>query len=758
MVLQEISAGGYGLESRLDEAARRSRQQAAIGELGQAALTGVEPDVLVGQTCGLVESVLDSTRCAIVERTAERFELCFAIGSRCGFHECRETAAVHTPVLVRSMNSTDATPFSESEREHLAEVHGVHAGAAVRISGRERHFGVLLVYAAEERAFATDELEFLKAIADLTGAIIESARARAALAATEQRFRALVENSADGLFLVDRAGAIRYCGPSTVRILRWDEAELVGTALEAIVHPQDLDFVRRMHGELLGAPAQPLDFELRLQRADGAWLWVEATGCNLLHNDEVGAIVINYRDVTDRKEAEQELERLAYRDSLTDLPNRFLFQDRVIVAIEQARRRGNGAALMYLDLDRFKLVNDTLGHAVGDSLLKAVAMRLRSTVRREDTVARLGGDEFAILLPDIHRADDAGIVARKLLDGLQEPFTVDGHRLYAPGSIGVAVFPNDGNDFASLLKNADSALYRAKELGRNNVQLFASTMNERYRQRLSVELTLRRAIEEEALEVHYQPIISSRLGGIRSFEALLRWNHDGAPIPPATVIPIAEETGLIVPIGAFVLRRACEDLRRWRDAGLTSFGVSVNVSAYELRQSAFIARVCQTIESAGVPAADIQFEITESAALDNVEMARTVLGSLRGLGCRISVDDFGTGQSSLAHLKHFPIDSVKLDREFLRDSNVPNHLALLGSIIDLVHSLQLEVVAEGIETEAELRLLRALGCDGMQGYWFSRAMPAAEVPMFVRQFRALTDEVFRERLHVRRVPLDGSAC
>ena len=749
--MQRVADGDPSLDSPFEEAERRSRQQAAIAELGQAALTGVEPEVLIGQTCGLVESVLDSARCAVIERADEGFHLRFAIGSRAGFDGCPETSDIHLPLLLHCMTATRPVTFAESpELEHLVSVHAIRDGVAVRISGRDRHFGVLLVYSRGVRRLAADEVEFLQAIANLTGAMIESARAHAALATTELRFRALVENSSDGLFLVNAAGVIRYSGPSTIRILGFSEPEILGTSFEALVHAADVEFARRMHEALLSRPGEPQEFELRLRTAEGDWRDVEATGRNLLDNADIGAIVVNYRDVTDRKEAERQLERLAYRDSLTDLPNRFLFQDRVIHAIEHCRRRGRGLALVYLDLDRFKLVNDTLVHDIGDSLLQSVAARLRGTVRRDDTVARLGGDEFAILLTEIQRAEDAGIVARKLLDGLQEPFRVQGHQLYAPGSIGVAVFPDDGEDFATLLKNADSALYRAKDLGRNNVQLFTATMNERYRQRLSVELSLRRALEQHELRVHYQPIVDARSGEIRSFEALLRWSHEGNALPPATVIPIAEETGLIVPIGEFVMHQVCEDLRCWRDAGLTSFGVSLNLSAFELRQPSFVSRIAECIGSARIPHGDIQFEVTESGALENVEMARNVLNGLRELGCRVAIDDFGTGQSSLAHLKHFPIDTVKLDREFLRDSTVPNDLALLGSIIDLVHSLQLEVVAEGIETETELRLLRALGCDGMQGFWFSRAMPADDVPQFVRHFNESNAERFRERISVKR--------
>jgi diguanylate cyclase (GGDEF)-like protein/PAS domain S-box-containing protein len=744
-------------DSALAEVARRSRQQAAIAELGQAALTGVEPEVLLGQTCGLVESVLDTTRCAIVERGDDGFHVGFAIGSRTGFDSC-ELTAPHLPLLLHTMQSERPASFEACavsglvDLEHLRAEHSICAGAVVRISGRERHFGVLLVYSAEPRLFMHDEFEFLKAVADLTGAIIESSRAHLALAATEQRFRALVENSTDGLLLTDTEGKIRYCGPSTIRILRYTEAELIGCRFEALVHPGDLEFVQRIHADVLARPGQPQDFELRFHGADGNWLWVDATATNLLHNADVGAIVINYRDVTDRKEAERQLEHLAYRDNLTGLPNRFLFQDRVHHAIEQSARRQKGLALMYLDLDRFKLVNDTLGHAVGDALLQKVAARLRSTIRREDTVARLGGDEFAILLPEVARAEDAGIVARKILDSLQDPFFVEEHQLYAPGSIGVSVYPHDGLDFVSLLKNADSALYRAKELGRNNVQLFTAAMNERYGQRLKVELSLRRAIEDQSLDVHYQPIIDARTGAIHSFEALLRWKHEGTDVSPSTVIPIAEETGLIVPIGDFVIRRACGDLRRWRDQGFSSFGVSVNLSPYELRQPGFVSRVSDAIRTEAVNASDIQFEVTESGALENLDMALNVLGGLRALGCRVAVDDFGTGQSSLAQLKRFPIDTVKLDREFLRDSAVPNDLALLGSIIDLVHSLSLYVIAEGIETTTELRLLQALGCDGLQGFWFSRALSADKVMEYVAAHRASLDDTVNDRIAIRSRP------
>jgi diguanylate cyclase (GGDEF)-like protein/PAS domain S-box-containing protein len=351
--------------------------------------------------------------------------------------------------------------------------------------------------------------------------MIDRARAEDALAASEQRFRALVENSTDGILLIDAGAVILYAGPSTARILGHGD-DLIGKRVDETIHPDDVMSARLFHGQLVAGADTIVRGEVRIRHADGRWRSIEAVATNLLHDPAVAAIVINYRDITDRKDAEQQLERLAYRDSLTDLPNRFLFHDRLRHAIDQAERRAHGLAVLYLDLDRFKLVNDTLGHSVGDELLQSVAVRLRQVLRADDTIARLGGDEFAILLPEVDRPEDAGSVAGKVLTALRAPFTVAEHQLYATVSIGLSIYPTDGEDVVTLLKNADSALYRSKELGRNNVQLFAASMNARYMRRLDLEVALRTALEREELEMHYQPIIDRRTGTIRSFEALMR--------------------------------------------------------------------------------------------------------------------------------------------------------------------------------------------------------------------------------------------
>ena len=727
------------------EIARRARQSRAIAELGQAALSHVEVSILIGQTCALVEEVLEADRCAIIELIDRDWQLRFSVGSKIDFALCDEIheqhlaqllyiAAMPGPMIFRNLA---AEPRFDGN--HLLAVHGVQAGVGVRIAGRERPFGVLLVYSGRDRLFLPDEVEFLQSVADLTGAMIESARADDALAASEQRFRALVENSTDGIFLIDAHGTIHYAGPSTCRILGFADSDLVGKRIEEVIHPDDVPTTRVFHAQLLSGKGMTVKGEVLVRHATRGWRAVEAMATNLLADPAVAAIVINYRDVTERKDAERQLERLAYRDSLTGLPNRFLFHDRLHHGIDQARRRRRGLGVMYLDLDRFKLVNDTLGHSIGDELLQAVAARLTDVLRVDDTIARLGGDEFAILLPDIDRPEDAGTVATKVVQALRAPFVVGSHQLYAPGSIGVSLYPADGEDVTTLLKNADSALYRAKELGRNNVQLFAASMNERYRKRLDLEVALRSAVERQELELHYQPIIDRRTGRIRAFEALMRWRRGDELVSPSAFIGIAEETGLIVAMGDWALDRACADLRAWRAGGAPEFGVAVNLSAHQLQQPEFIKTIHDTILRHNLAPYDLELEVTESAALQNLQWTLLVLDQLRSIGVRIAVDDFGTGQSSLAYLKRFPLHTVKMDREFLRDLSNPSDAALISSIIDLVHSLDLYVVAEGVETMAELRLLNARGCDGLQGYFFSKPMPANVVPEYVAAYRAPAD-------------------
>ena len=735
-----------GLAAAQEEIARRARQQAALAELSQAALTRADVGLLVGQTCAVVEWALAASYVSIVQANGSELALRFGVGANGTFNACNDASMEHKPLLLCTLHNGAPVVFrgviadARVNRDHLRDVHAIEAGICIPIAGRDRPFGLLTVYSDADRIFAADEVEFLRAVADLAGAVILNAETEEARRSAEderarmdERFRALVENAADGIALMDSHGQLVYTGPSTERVLG---SRLAGENLLAITHPDDLELARRTLRALLAAEGTELSCELRLRHAGGAWRWIEATYKNLLFNPSVRAIVINYRDVTERKLAEETLQQLAYRDMLTDLPNRFLFHDRLEHAIEQARRRNSGVAVMYVDLDRFKVVNDTLGHTVGDRLLQVVARRLREILRAEDTIARLGGDEFAVILPEVTRAEEAGNVGRKLIGVLRDPITVDGHELHVTASAGISLYPSDGEDIETLLKHADAALYRSKDLGRNTVQLFASTMNRRYTERLELELSLHRALDRGELALVYQPLCDRRTRAVRSFEALVRWNRPGHGfVHPGEFIHVAEETRLILPIGDWILRAACAQLREWRDAGLDGFQIAVNLSPHQLAQPQFIHFVHDTLLQYGLEPSDLELEITESAALQNLEWTLSVLDQLRTLGVRIAVDDFGTGQSSLVYLKRFPLTTLKIDREFLRDVQDASDAAIFASIVQLGHSLGLYVIAEGIETDEDRRLVEAQQCDGMQGYYFGRPMAGCDVAQWLRAFR-----------------------
>ncbi|HVE72144.1 MAG TPA: EAL domain-containing protein [Thermoanaerobaculia bacterium] len=736
------------LVSAREEIARRARQQAALAELGQAALTRADVGLLVGQTCAVVEWALGASYVSIVQALGNELSLRFGVGTNSSFSGCGDAGGEHKPLLLCTLTNGAPVVFRtvvadpRVNREHLRNVHRIEAGICIPVPGRETPFGLLTVYSDSDRHFAADEIDFLKAVADLAGAVIlnadtEQARKQAEedRVKSEDRFRALVENAAEGIALIDTRGQVLYGGPSTQRVLGYED--LGGMNLLDLMHPEDVETARRNLRMLVATEGNELACELRLRNDSGEWRWIEGTYKNLLFNRAVRAIVINYRDVTERKLAEETLEHLAYRDTLTDLPNRFLFHDRLEHAIEQARRRMSGVAVMYVDLDRFKVVNDTLGHSAGDRLLQVVARRLRDVLRGDDTIARLGGDEFAVIVPEISRGEDAGSIGRKLIGALRDPIIVDGHELHVSASAGISLYPSDGMDVETLLKHADAALYRAKDLGRNTVQLFASSMNARYTERLELELSLHRALDHNELTLVYQPLCDRETRSVRCFEALVRWNRPGhGTVSPVEFIRLAEETRFILPMGDWILRTACAQLQEWRQTGLSGFHMSVNLSPHQLAQPQFIHFVHDTLEQYDLEPADLELEITEGAALQNLEWTLSVLDQLRTLGVRIAVDDFGTGQSSLVYLKRLPLTTLKIDREFLRDvQRDAGDAAIFDAIVQLGHSLGLYVIAEGIETLEDRRLVEAHGCDGMQGYYFGKPMGAREVRSWLAGFR-----------------------
>jgi diguanylate cyclase (GGDEF)-like protein len=421
-----------------------------------------------------------------------------------------------------------------------------------------------------------------------------------------------------------------------------------------------------------------------------------------------------------------EVERLAYYDTLTDLPNRLLFEDRLAQALLLAQRNRQILGTFFLALDRFKKINDTLGHAVGDLLLKDVAERVKHCVSESDTVARFDGEEFALLLTQVTGTEDLVEITRLINEALKPSFLLAGHEIYVTASIGISLFPFDGEDQNNLLKNAGAALYRAKMQGGNNYQFYTSDMNARALKRLALESSLRRAVEHEEFVIHYQPQVEMESRKIVGAEALVRWQHPKfGLLAPAEFIPMAEDTGLILLLGAWVLRTACAQTRWWQQAGIGDLRIAVNVSARQFQDKNLLDTVAQILSDTGLDSSCLELELTESSIMQNAESAIKTLTELREMGVKISIDDFGTGYSSLGYLKRLPIDILKLDRSFVTGATTdPDDAALVMAIISLAHNLKLKVIAEGVETEEQVRFLRLLKCDGGQGYLFGKPMPA----------------------------------
>ena len=578
------------------------------------------------------------------------------------------------------------------------------------------------------------QIVLMLAVIAVAAAIVyrQIAAARAARAHIESgRFaRDIIDNAGEGIVVYDRE----------LRYVLWNSfmRELTGLSAEEVlgrratdVFPHlrdqgiDVMLARALDGETVSSP--DVHYFVPTTEREG---WVSSVYRPYVSDEghTIGVIAL-IRDITERKKAEQQVEYQAYHDALTGLANRHLFQEHLSLALALAQRRAKQVAVLFLDLDNFKIVNDSLGHSVGDALLREVASRLKEAVRDGDTVARVGGDEFTLVLQDLARPQEAAIVAEKVLRTIAEPMSIQGHRLYVTTSIGITVFPDDGLDAETLLKNADAAMYRAKAEGKNTYQMSTRELSRTTQERMTVESGLHLALEAGQFALLYQPQIDVETMAVVGMEALLRWKHpERGVILPEEFIGVAEDRGLILPIGDWVLRQACRDVRRFHDRGFPHFRVAVNLSARQFRDPALVKAVHSALADSGIRAETLELEITETVAMENVVATMTTLEEFRRSGVTIAIDDFGTGYSSLSYLKKFPLDALKIDRAFVMD--LPEKFedaAIVSSVIQLANGLGLRVVAEGVETREQLDFLREASCREVQGYYFSYPVPIEAV-------------------------------
>ena len=555
---------------------------------------------------------------------------------------------------------------------------------------------------------------------------------RRASAEREQLAQKVFTHTPAGIVVTDEAHRIVSLNPAMLQMTGYDTYELVGHVIFGLITFGDDESAEHLREQVALRGQWSGEADVAQKGGDDFPAGIRVNRVDDPHTGNPTHHIWILADITERKAAEERMRHIAQHDSLTGLPNRMALAIRLAQLLPEARRYERRLAMMFLDLDRFKIINDTLGHQVGDELLREVACRLSNIVRTTDFVARLGGDEFVIVLPEITTPADSALVASKIIAALATPVQVDAHELHTSPSIGISIFPDDGPDADSLLKNADTAMYHAKSAGRNNYQFYAAEMNQAASERMDLERKLRHAIARNELAIAYQPQFAAD-GRPTGVEALLRWHHptDGM-ISPARFIPVAEEMGLIVEIGEWVMQNACREMKHWIDAGLPPLRVAVNVSARQLRRRDFCESVAGALAESGLAPELLELEITESSVMEDPEEAIDILQRLRRMGVTLAVDDFGTGYSSLAYLKRFPIDHLKIDRSFVADiEHDLNDRAIAFGTIALAHSLGLNVIAEGVETAEQLELLRQNGCDEVQGYLFSKPLNSAAAFAFL---------------------------
>jgi diguanylate cyclase (GGDEF)-like protein/PAS domain S-box-containing protein len=655
------------------------------------------------------------------------------------------------PVLLRNVfdDSRDSGPDVVAIRPYLAglrkywERAHVLSLASFPIVFQEQLIGDLGFSYASQQTFVEEEVAFLEALVSQAATTIKGTRligdleaSQRELRTSEERFRSLVQNASDLVTVIEADTTITYQSPSIARVLGYQPDDVIGRRLADFVHDDDRGHTLAVLNGGMADDAGTATAEARVRHANGSWRSVEFVGTNQFHNPAINGFVLNIRDVTERNLLEDQLRHQALHDPLTQLANRTRFADRLEHALLRAERSGLSTAVIFMDLDNFKAVNDGLGHTAGDALLTRVAERMQACLRPGDTVARLGGDEFAVLIEDVRSQRDSTDVAQRIFDALEKPFSIEGKQLVVRASAGIAIALAGARGSETLMRDADVAMYVAKAQGKGCYQVFETRMQESMMERLELIADLQHALEREEFVLQYQPMMLLRTGRLYGVEALVRWRHpERGLIPPGDFIPLAEECGAILPLGRWVIDQACAQAARWH-AGFPASGdwtISVNVSVKQLQSPTFAGEVRAALESSGVEPARLMLEITESVMMHDADVMLARLRELKDIGVGLAIDDFGTGYSSLSYLRQFPFDLLKIDKSFIDDVGMTeNRKELTQAIIELGKTLDLELVAEGIEHSDQLDRLRGMDCDLGQGFFFARPLDSEGVEDLLR--------------------------
>jgi len=695
------------------------------------------------------------------DREAEKISMELSIGLSEVFDALKKIASGDPNVRISEESDIELIrklkTLVNTTAQEIAEIVDLSHAFAIDLA---EHFDVLhKVASGDLRARVTGDshLELSQSLKKVTNQMIEQIehqiaerlRTEADLRRSEERYRNFLKNFPGIAFrgTLDFRPIFMHGSVEQITGYRVEDFMEGRVRWDRIIHPEDFQNLRG-RDELRTIPHYATEREYRIVRKNGEIRWVHEMVQNICNESGIpvrveGAVC----DITDRKNAQEKVLHMAFHDELTGLPNRYLLKDRLKQAISLDSHRSRYLAVLFLDIDNFKRINDSLGHDTGDQLIRHIAERILKFIRRSDTVsrparddafaivARFGGDEFTILLSEIRSVQNAAAVARRLLEAFRQPFSVGQHELFITASIGIAIYPHDGTDAETLLKNADIAMYNAKERGKNMFQFYTEQMNRAACERFQTENRLRKALDNKEFQLFYQPQLDIRRGTIAGVEALIRWfDADNTVILPSAFIPVAEETGLIVPIGEWVLETACRQNKVWQDEGFPPMYVSVNISGIQFKQPSFAKTIARIVEESGIDPENLVLEVTESVLMEKTETAVQTFAELKSMGVRISIDDFGTGYSSLSYLKRFPIDALKIDRSFVQDVTTdPDDRAIIGAVIALARSLNLKVIAEGVETMQQLACLDEQGIDGIQGYLFSPPLPKDSFLQLLRE-------------------------